>query len=118
MAFNALVLKESNNVVNGAIVSAVTAQGVACAEIVSQNLSRDGLLIMNRDASLDIAVTFIPNPSGFPNASTPTTAQAYATRILRIAANSSELIEVKAETRVLISAASGTPAFAWQEVDA
>lgn len=119
MAFNVSVIKTSGNaVINGARVENVTAQGVACLEIVAQDTDRDGLLIMNQDASLDIGITLIGNPGGNPNVSTPTTAQAWATRIARIAANTTEMIEVKAGTRVLISAPSGTPAIAWQEVNA
>lgn len=119
MAFNASVIKDSGgSVINGARVENVTAQAATCLEIVAQDSDRDGILIMNRDASLDIGITLIANPDGKPNSTTVITSDAWAKRIARIAANSTETIEVKAGTRVLISASSGTPEIAWQEVNA
>ena len=119
MPFNVSVIKDSgNNVINGARIENVTAQGATCAEIVAQDTDRDGLLIMNQDAAIDIGITLIANPDGKPNPSTVTTAEAWSKRIARIAANSTEQIDVKAGTRVLISSVSGTPAFGYQEVNA
>jgi hypothetical protein len=119
MAFNVAVIKDSGSaVINGARVENVTAQAATCLEIVAQDSDRDGLLIMNRDASLDIGITLIANPDGKPNATTVITSDAWAKRIARVAANTTEQIDVKAGTRVLISSASGTPEIAWQEVNA
>lgn len=101
----------SFNVNNLEADSVVTASGATCAEIPIQSAARDGLLIQNRDASLDIFVTLVPSSNG----ASFTTAQAYANRIFRVAANSTEMIGIKGLTRVLISSASGTPAFAYQE---
>lgn len=119
MGLNASVIKDSGNtIINGARVETVTAQGSACLEFIAQDSSRDGIMVMNRDSSLDVGVTLIANPTGQPNASTPTTAQAWATRIFRIAANTTEVLDVKAGTRVLFSSASGTPQVAILEVNA
>lgn len=101
----------SFDVYNNVVTGTVTASGLTCAEIPVDSTSRHGLLIQNRDASTDIFVTLVPERI----TTVYTTAQAYALRIIRIAANTTEMIGAKGETRVLISAASGTPAFAYQE---
>jgi hypothetical protein len=101
----------SFNVNNDAEADAVTASGATCAEIPIDSAARDGLLIENRDASIDIHVTLLPDR----DEAVYTTAQAYAKRIFRVAAGTTEMIGIKGLTRVLVSAASGTPAFAYQE---
>jgi hypothetical protein len=118
MAFNASVIKDSGNtIINGARVETVTAQGSTCLEFVAQDTDRDGILAMNRDASIEVGITLIADPDGLQNNSTPTTAQAWATRIAKITPNTTELIDVKAGTRVLFSSASGTPQVAILEVN-
>jgi hypothetical protein len=118
MGFNASVIKDSGNtIVNGARVETITAQASACLEFIAQDTDRDGVMLMNRDASIEIGITLIADPDGLPNNSTPTTAQAWATRIGKITPNTTEVIEVKAGTRLLLSSASGTPQVAILEVN-
>ena len=119
MAYNVSVLKDANgNVLNGARVLTVTAQGAACLEFVAQDKDRDGVLVMNRSLSADVGITLIANPEGAPNVSAPTTAQAWAARIAKVAPNTTELIDVKAGTRIFFSAESTTPDVAVAEVNA
>jgi hypothetical protein len=119
MAYNVSVLKDANgNIVNGARVLTVTAQGATCVEFVAQDKDRDGILVMNRSLSADLGITMIGNPEGQPNTATLTTAQAWAARIAKIAPNTTEEIPVKAGTRVLFSAESTTPDVAIGEVNA
>jgi len=119
MSFNASVIRDSGNtIINGARVESITAQAAACLEFVAQDTDRDGIMVMNRDSAIDVGVTLIADPDGLANTSTPTTAQAWATRIFRIAPNTTEVLDVKAGTRVLFSSASGTPQVAILEVNA
>lgn len=101
----------SFNVNTDAETGDVTASGATCAEIPVDSAARDGLLIENRDASIDIHITLLPDR----DTATYTTAEAYAKRIFRVAAGTTEMVGVKGLSRVLVSAASGTPAFAYQE---
>lgn len=111
-------MKSGGNIVNGAVSGQVTAQGAACSEIVAQSTSRDGILLYNSSASDSIAYTLIATPNGQPNVSTPSTAQAFAARIGMVPAGVTIKIEARSDTRILISSASGTPTYMWQEYDA
>lgn len=112
---NALVTKTGGNVDHGAKVANVTAQGSTCTELTPENGSKRGVLIQNRDLSITLGVTLIANPPGLPNATVRTTAEAFAKRIQDILPGETAKVEAEPETRVLVSAGSGTPEFSWTE---